>query len=153
MRSAIKSEHEFHDRRPPAPQSNLQEAPRALSGGGEGSETRLDVGGPVSLAEESLEPPWCVQRGGRVGMTSWRQSVSVFMASKRSTIYFDPDVHRALRMKAAAMDASISDVVNQAVRRSLSEDATDLEAFETRAREESLDFETVVRDLRRRGRI
>ncbi|HUO83555.1 MAG TPA: CopG family transcriptional regulator [Thermoanaerobaculia bacterium] len=75
------------------------------------------------------------------------------MAGKRSTIYFDPDVHRALRMKAAAMDASISDVVNQAVRQSLSEDATDLEAFEARKREESLDFETVLRDMRRRGKI
>ena len=75
------------------------------------------------------------------------------MANKRSTIYFDPDVHRALRMKAATMEASISDVVNQAVRRSLSEDATDLDAFESRRREESLDFETLVRDMRRRGKI
>ncbi len=75
------------------------------------------------------------------------------MASKRSTIYFDPDIHRALRMKAAAMDASISDLVNQAVRQTLSEDATDLEAFETRKGEESLDFDTVVREMRRRGKI
>ena len=72
---------------------------------------------------------------------------------KRSTIYFDPDIHRALRMKAAATDKSISDVVNEAVRQTLSEDAADLEVFEKRRREPSLDFEEVVLKLRRSGKI
>ena len=71
--------------------------------------------------------------------------------SKRSTIYFDPDLHRALRLKAAATDKSISDVVNDAVRQTLSEDASDLEVFEKRRREPSLDFEQVVLRLRRSG--
>ena len=66
---------------------------------------------------------------------------------KRSTIYFDPDLHRALRLKAAAMDRSISDVVNDAVRQTLSEDAADLEVFEKRRREPVLDFEEVVLSL------
>jgi hypothetical protein len=74
-------------------------------------------------------------------------------AAKRSTIYFDPAIHRALRLKAAAMDVSISDVVNQAVQRTLSEDATDLEAFEKRRREPSVDFEDVVRAMRRSGKL
>jgi hypothetical protein len=65
-------------------------------------------------------------------------------APKRSTIYFDPDLHRALRLKAAATDRSISDVVNDAVRQTLSEDAADLEVFEKRRREPALDFEAVV---------
>jgi predicted transcriptional regulator len=74
-------------------------------------------------------------------------------ASKRATIYFDPDLHRALRLKAAATDRPVSDIVNDAVRESLAEDADDLAAFETRAAEPSLDFESVVRDLRKRGKV
>ena len=76
------------------------------------------------------------------------------MASqKRSTIYFDPDLHRALRLKAAATDRSISDVVNDAVQQTLSEDASDLEVFEKRRREPALDFEEVVLRLRRSGKL
>lgn len=71
---------------------------------------------------------------------------------KRSAIYFDPDLHRALRLKAAATDLSISEVVNDAVRQTLSEDAPDLEAFEKRRREPALDFEDVVLRLRRSGK-
>ena len=74
-------------------------------------------------------------------------------APKRSTIYFDPDLHRALRLKAAATDRSISDVVNEAVRQTLSEDAGDLEVFEKRRREPALDFEEVVLKLRRSGKL
>jgi hypothetical protein len=72
---------------------------------------------------------------------------------KRSTIYFDPELHRAVRLKAAALDASISDVVNEAVRRSLTEDASDLEAFEKRRKEPVVDFESVVMSLRRSGKL
>jgi len=71
--------------------------------------------------------------------------------AKRSTIYFDPALHRALRLKAAATEVSISDLVNEAVKQTLSEDAADLEAFETRRREPSSDFEDVVRAMRRSG--
>ena len=74
-------------------------------------------------------------------------------ASKRATIYFDPDLHRALRLKAAATDRPVSDIVNDAVRESLAEDADDLTAFEARAAEPSLDFESVVKDLRKRGKV
>ena len=72
---------------------------------------------------------------------------------KRATVYFEPEIHRALRLKAAATDRSISDMVNDAVKLALAEDAEDLAAFEQRAREKSVDFETVVRSLRRRGKI
>ncbi|MGH2372598.1 MAG: CopG family transcriptional regulator [bacterium] len=73
--------------------------------------------------------------------------------SRRATIYLDPALHRALRMKAAETDQSISDLVNAAVRRTLAEDAEDLAAFRARANEPNLDFETVLRDLRRRGKL
>ena len=72
---------------------------------------------------------------------------------KRATVYFEPEIHRALRLKAAATDRSISDMVNDAVKLALVEDGEDLAAFEERAQEKSVDFETVVRSLRRRGKI
>ena len=73
--------------------------------------------------------------------------------SRRTTVYFDPDIHRALRLKAAESDRSISDLVNDAVREQLVEDADDLEAFEKRAHEPSHSFEDVVKDLRRSGKL
>ena len=72
---------------------------------------------------------------------------------KRATVYFDAAIHRALRLKAAASDRSISDMVNDAVKAALAEDAEDLEAFEQREAEPSLSFESLVRDLRKRGRL
>jgi Antitoxin-like ribbon-helix-helix len=72
---------------------------------------------------------------------------------KRATIYFDPELHRALRLKAAEADKSVSEVVNEAVKLSLAEDAEDLAAFEARAGEPNLPFEEVVKDLRQRGKI
>jgi plasmid stability protein len=74
-------------------------------------------------------------------------------AAKRATIYLPAEVHRALRLKAAAADRSISDLVSEAVRLSLAEDAEDLEAFEKLSKERSLKFENVVRALRRRGKL
>lgn len=74
-------------------------------------------------------------------------------APKRATVYFDPALHRALRLKAAETDRSLSDLVNEAVRQSLLEDAEDLEAFEARAGEPDLPFEDVVRELKRSGSL
>jgi Antitoxin-like ribbon-helix-helix len=74
-------------------------------------------------------------------------------AQKRATVYFDSDLHRALRLKAAETDRSMSDLVNEAVKLVLAEDAEDLAAFEERREEPDLPFEDVIKDLRRRGRI
>lgn len=74
-------------------------------------------------------------------------------AMKRATVYFDSQIHRALRLKAAETDRSISDLVNDAVRLNLAEDAEDLAAFEERSNEPNLAFEDVVKDLRRRGKL
>ena len=73
--------------------------------------------------------------------------------NKRATIYFDPDLHRALRMKAAATETSISDVVNEAVRYTMTEDAEDLETFHMRETEELISFEDVLKDLKKNGKI
>lgn len=72
---------------------------------------------------------------------------------KRVTVYFDAALHRALRLKAAETDQSVSQLVNDAVQLSLAEDAEDLAAFDKRASEPSLPFEDVLKDLKRRGRI
>jgi hypothetical protein len=74
-------------------------------------------------------------------------------APKRATVYFDPELHRALRLKAAETDRSLSELVNEAVQLALAEDAEDLAAFDERASEPNLPFESVVRDLKRRGKI
>lgn len=72
---------------------------------------------------------------------------------KRATVYFEADVHRALRLRAAANDRSVSDMVNDAVKAALAEDVTDLEAFEERRKERSTPFESFVRVMKRRGRL
>jgi hypothetical protein len=74
-------------------------------------------------------------------------------STKRATVYFDPAIHRALRLKAAETDRSLSDLVNEAVKLSLAEDAEDLAAFEERASEPNLPFEAVVKELKKRGKI
>ena len=72
---------------------------------------------------------------------------------RRTTIYLDSELHKALRLKAAETERSISDLVNEAVRRNLAEDAIDLAAFGERAGEKPLPFEEVLKDLRRRGKL
>ena len=74
-------------------------------------------------------------------------------SQKRATVYFDPDLHRALRLKAAETDQSVSDLVNRAVKLTLAEDVEDLAAFEARAQGPNLPFEEVLKDLRQRGKI
>ena len=72
---------------------------------------------------------------------------------KRATIYLDSRLHRALRLKAAQSDSSISALVNEAVRLALLDDAEDIEAFAQRAAEPRVSFEAFVRSLKRRGRL
>ncbi len=74
-------------------------------------------------------------------------------SQKRATVYFESEVHRALRLKAAATERSISDMVNDAVKASLAEDADDLAAFSERSADKSISFDTFVQGLKRRGRI
>lgn len=75
------------------------------------------------------------------------------MKTRRATVYLSPDLHRVLKLKAAETDRSVSDLVNDAVRLSLQEDAEDLAAFADRAREPSISFEVAIRDLKKRGRL
>jgi hypothetical protein len=73
--------------------------------------------------------------------------------SARATIYLDPKLHKALKLKAVETDVSISDVVNEAVKELLSEDADDLSAFEARKNEATSDFADFVKRLKRDGKL
>ena len=89
-------------------------------------------------------------------MTLERHTVTFYSMStktKRATVYFDPQLHRALRIKAAETEHSISDLVNEAIRQSLAEDMEDLDAFEGRAGEPNLVFEDILKELKRSGKI
>jgi hypothetical protein len=73
--------------------------------------------------------------------------------AKRATIYLDPVVHKALKLKSVETSRSVSDLVNEAVREALSEDAEDLAAFEERATEPVLGYDEMVKRLKKDGRI
>lgn len=72
---------------------------------------------------------------------------------KKYTVYLDSDLHRALRVKAAQTEYSVSELVNEAVKNALKEDSIDLEAFEKRAKEPVLAFEDVLKKLKKDGKI
>lgn len=74
-------------------------------------------------------------------------------AAKRSTVYFEPELHHALRLKAASTNRSISEIVNEAVRQALKEDQEDLAAVSGRVAEPTISYEELLDDLKRHGRI
>ena len=73
--------------------------------------------------------------------------------TKRATVYFDPAMHRALQHKALETSRSLSDIVNDAVRQALAEDAEDLAAFEERVNETLVSYEAVLKELKTSGRL
>lgn len=73
--------------------------------------------------------------------------------TKRTTIYLEPELHQALRMKSAETNRSISDLINQFVREQLSEDAEDLKAFRDRADEPVMSYEQLLQDLQAHGKL
>ena len=72
---------------------------------------------------------------------------------KRATVYFEPDLHRAIRLKAADTHQSISDIVNDAIRHALREDQEDLAAFEDRVAEPTISYEALLKDLKAHGKL
>ena len=73
--------------------------------------------------------------------------------TKRSTIYFEPRLHEALRLKSVHSHRSVSELVNDAVRNALAEDQEDLAAFEERTAEPLLSYEELLNDLKAHGQI
>ncbi len=74
-------------------------------------------------------------------------------AAIRATIYFDPEIHKAIRMKAADTHRTLSDIVNEAVRAALREDQEDLAAFEDRVAEPVISYESLLKDLKANGKL
>lgn len=73
--------------------------------------------------------------------------------SKRSTVYFEPSIHHALKIKAASTHQSVSEVVNDAMRHALREGQEDLSAFEERKNEPTLSYEELLEDLKANGKL
>ncbi len=73
--------------------------------------------------------------------------------TKRATVYLEPDLHRALRLKSVETSRSVSDLLNDAIRDELAEDADDLTAFDARKNEPTVAFEDFVKELKRNGKI
>jgi hypothetical protein len=73
--------------------------------------------------------------------------------SKRSTVYFDPKLHRALRMKATVEHCSVSELVNDAVALLMSKDQEDIAAVQQRCSEPTVTYEALLDDLKKHGKI
>ncbi len=73
--------------------------------------------------------------------------------SKRSTVYFEPEIHQALRLKAASSEMSISELIDEAVRLLMNEDQEDLAFFSQRANEKEISYEDLLNDLKKHGKI
>ncbi len=73
--------------------------------------------------------------------------------AKRVTVYFNPDLHKALRLKSIETSRSVSNLVNEAVREALAEDAEVLSAFDKRAGEPLISYEEMIKRLKEDGRI
>ena len=73
--------------------------------------------------------------------------------SKRATIYFDPDIHQVLKIKAASTNTSISEIVDTAIRQELTQDERDLRIFDERINEPSISFEGILKELKVDGKI
>jgi hypothetical protein len=72
---------------------------------------------------------------------------------KRATVYLNPQIHKALKLKSAELETSVSDLINEALKASLIEDSEDLQAFSDRKLEPTVSFETFVKKLKRDGKI
>lgn len=75
------------------------------------------------------------------------------MQLKRATIYLDSELHKALKLKAIETSTSVSELVNNAVREALAEDATDIEAFEERVAEPLIGYDEMIKRLKKNGRL
>ncbi len=75
------------------------------------------------------------------------------MLNTRATVYFDPKIHKALKIKAAETSVSLSELVNQAIKIVMLEDASDLQSITERKKEKLISYETFVKSLKKDGKI
>jgi hypothetical protein len=72
---------------------------------------------------------------------------------KRATIYFEPKLHRALKIKSVQVDKTMSEIVNEAIRQILAEDLADLTAHQNRISEPNIEFQQVLKELKTGGHL
>ena len=73
--------------------------------------------------------------------------------SKRSTVYFEPQIHQALKIRAATTHVSVSELIDEAIRLLMREDQEDLKAVSSRSNEQEISYEALLDDLRKHGQI
>lgn len=73
--------------------------------------------------------------------------------SKRATVYFEPKIHKILKVRALETDRSISEIINDVIRRDLLEDNEDLTAFKLREKESTVSYEALLKELKDDGKI
>lgn len=73
--------------------------------------------------------------------------------SKRSTIYFDPELHRALKIKSATSSRSVSELVDEALRQVMCEDQEDIQIYNERSNEQNISYEALLAELKQHGKI
>jgi hypothetical protein len=69
----------------------------------------------------------------------------------RTTITLNDKIYRALKIETAEFDASISSLIEVAVRNQLLEDLEDLRAVKDRGSEPEINFKTFVKELEAAG--
>jgi len=72
---------------------------------------------------------------------------------KRATVYFEPEIHKALKIKSLETSKSVSELVNNAVKELFAEDAEDLAAIEQRADDKLISYAEIIKRLKKDGRI
>jgi len=75
------------------------------------------------------------------------------MQARRATVYLEPDLHKALQLKAVETSTSVSELINNAVREAIAEDYEDFAAFEGRVGEPLSSYDEMVKRLRINGRL
>jgi hypothetical protein len=73
--------------------------------------------------------------------------------NKRTTVYLNPKLHKALRLKALDSNRSVSEIINQTLWVQLAEDAEDLAAFEEAENEPDISYEEMMKRLKKDGLI
>ena len=81
------------------------------------------------------------------------ENICMSNLSKRSTIYFDPSIHQALKVKSVTSSRSVSELVDEALRQLMNEDQEDLEAYAKRKDEPDISYEELLNDLKQHGKI
>lgn len=79
--------------------------------------------------------------------------MAMIKEGKRTTIYLDPDLHKALKLKAIETSSSMSELINNAVKESIIEDLEDSDAFVDRVNEELVSYDAMIRKLKNNGRL